>query len=92
VRATALGAAPALVASAYLARAFALRPLQAAAAAAVGGASLGAVAVHVSCSMSGIAAHAAIGHCLGPLVLVVAATVALALRWSRPAGHAPRPA
>jgi hypothetical protein len=87
-RATALGIAPALVACAFLARALVRTPRAGAAAAAVGCAALGAVAVHASCPYGG-ALHVLLGHSFAPFfaALVLAFPLAaLVRRWSRRGG------
>lgn len=80
-----LGLLPMLVASAFLARAFARKPLVAALFAATGTIAFGALAVHIVCRVGGTF-HILLGHAIGPFVLgcTLAIPIGLAVRyWSR---------
>ena len=81
-RATALGIVPALVACAFLARALVRTPRAGAAAATVGCAALGAVAVHMSCPSEG-ALHMLLGHSLAPFFAALVFAFPLAALVSR---------
>jgi hypothetical protein len=83
-RATALGLLPAAVICAFLARTFDRRPWLGAACAAAGAVSLGALAVHASCTHGG-ALHVLLGHSFAPFggALLLALPLGAAVRrWS----------
>jgi hypothetical protein len=84
-RACGLALLPVLVASLFLARGFAHRPLLSAGFAVAGSVALGALVVHASCRMGG-ALHVLLGHALAPLLLgfVLAIPIGLLVRhWNR---------
>jgi hypothetical protein len=84
-RACVLAMLPVLVASLFLARGFAHRPLLSAGFAASGSVALGALVVHASCRMGG-ALHILTGHALAPLLLGFALAIPIGLlvrHWNR---------
>ncbi len=76
-RATVLGILPALLVCAFLARAWARKPLVAAGLAATGCVALGSVAVHLSCP-AGAGLHVLLGHAFAPLVTTAILALPLA--------------
>jgi hypothetical protein len=84
-RALELGAAPALVASAFVTRAATRRPGAASLLALAGSAALGASAVHATCPSNG-AFHQLVGHVVAPVAAAALLSVPLAAllaRWLR---------